>query len=159
MSIFFIILFLLCSLGKTTLFKIITGMEKLDGGSVKVGETVDIAYIDQSRTSVDREKTVFEEISGGNDEIILGSRTVQSRAYLSWFNFKGGDQQKKVGNLSGGERNRLNMAKVFMKGSNLLLIDEPTNDADNFFMKSLESALLNYAGCAVVISHVSRRSD
>ena len=130
-------------------------MEKLDGGTLKIGSTVELAYVDQDRSSVDYDKTVFEEISGGEDEISLGNRTVQSRAYLSWFNFKGADQQKKVGNLSGGERNRLNMANVFMKGSNLLLLDEPTNDADVFFLNSLENALLNYAGCAVIISHVS----
>ena len=132
-----------------------TGTEKLNEGSLKIGDTVEMAYVDQRRSSVDPEKSVFEEISQGNDEITLGTRSVQSRAYLSWFNFKGADQQKKIGVLSGGERNRLTMAKSFMKGSNLLLLDEPTNDGDFWFIKSLEDALLDYGGCAVIISHVS----
>ena len=127
----------------------------MDEGSLKIGDTVEMAHVDQGRSSVDPEKTVFEEIPQGNDEITLGSRSVQSRAYLLLFNVKGAEQQKKIGVLSGGERNRLSVAKSFMKGSNLLLLDEPTDDGDFWFIKSLEDALLDYCGCAVIISIVS----
>jgi energy-dependent translational throttle protein EttA len=139
--------------GKTTLFRMITGQEKPDGGVLKIGETVQIGYVDQSREALDANKTVWEEITGGNDEIELGKRKIASRAYVSWFNFKGGAQQRKVGTLSGGERNRVHLAKLLQKGSNLLLLDEPTNDLDVDTLRSLEEALLNFAGCAVVISH------
>jgi sulfate-transporting ATPase len=139
--------------GKTTLFRMITGQEKPDGGTLKIGETVQIGYVDQSRDALDGSKSVFEEISGGNDEIELGRKKVASRAYVSWFNFKGAGQQRKVGTLSGGERNRVHLAKLLKKGSNLLLLDEPTNDLDVDTLRALEEALLNFAGCAVVISH------
>ena len=139
--------------GKTTLFRMITGQEKPDGGTLKVGETVRIGYVDQSREALDANKTVFEEITGGLDEIELGKRKVASRAYVSWFNFKGATQQRKMGTLSGGERNRVHLAKLLKKGSNLLLLDEPTNDLDVDTLRALEEALLNFAGCAVVISH------
>src|SRR5712691_3688118 len=139
--------------GKTTLFRMITGQEKPDAGSLKIGETVQIGYVDQSREALDAGKTVWEEISGGRDEIELGKRRIASRAYVSWFNFKGSAQQRKVGSLSGGERNRVHLAKLLRKGSNLLLLDEPTNDLDVDTLRSLEEALLNFAGCAVVISH------
>ncbi len=139
--------------GKTTLFRMITGSEKPDGGELKIGETVRIGYVDQSRDALAPDKTVWEEISGGHDEIELGKRTVASRAYVSWFNFKGRDQQKKVGSLSGGERNRLHLAKLLRGGCNLLLLDEPTNDLDVDTLRALEEALLDFAGCAVVISH------
>jgi energy-dependent translational throttle protein EttA len=139
--------------GKTTLFRMITGVEPPDGGTLKLGETVQIGYVDQSREALDANKTVWEEISGGNDEIELGKRKIASRAYVSWFNFKGAAQQRKVGTLSGGERNRLHLAKLLKKGSNLLLLDEPTNDLDVDTLRALEEALLNFAGCAVVISH------
>src|SRR4051794_13499112 len=139
--------------GKTTLFRMITGQEKPDGGTLRVGETVQIGYVDQSRDALEANKTVWEEISGGNDEIELGKKKVASRAYVSWFNFKGAAQQRKVGTLSGGERNRVHLAKLLNKGSNLLLLDEPTNDLDVDTLRALEEALLNYAGCAVVISH------
>src|SRR3954468_19961901 len=139
--------------GKTTLFRMITGQEKPDGGTLKIGETVQPGYVDQSRDALDANKTVWEEISGGNDEIELGKKKVASRAYVSWFNFKGGSQQRKVGTLSGGERNRVHLAKLLKKGSNLLLLDEPTNDLDVDTLRALEEALLNFAGCAVVISH------
>src|SRR3989440_818025 len=139
--------------GKTTLFRMITGQEKPDAGILKIGETVKIGYVDQSRGALDANKTVFEEITGGQDEIELGKRKVASRAYVSWFNFKGAAQQRKVGTLSGGERNRVHLAKLLKKGSNLLLLDEPTNDLDVDTLRALEEALLNYAGCAVVISH------
>jgi sulfate-transporting ATPase len=139
--------------GKTTLFRMITGQEKPDGGTLKVGETVQIGYVDQSRDALDANKTVWEEISGGHDEIELGKKKVASRAYVSWFNFKGGAQQRKMGTLSGGERNRVHLAKLLKKGSNLLLLDEPTNDLDVDTLRALEEALLNFAGCAVVISH------
>src|SRR5215210_700559 len=139
--------------GKTTLFRMITGMEQPDGGTLKVGETVRVGYVDQSRDALGSDKTVWEEISGGDDEIELGKRKVASRAYVSWFNFKGGAQQRKVGTLSGGERNRVHLAKLLRRGSNLLLLDEPTNDLDVDTLRSLEDALLNFAGCAVVISH------
>src|SRR5206468_3834063 len=139
--------------GKTTLFRMITGAEKPDAGTLKLGETVQIGYVDQSRDALDPNKTVWEEISGGNDEVELGKRKVASRAYVSWFNFKGGVQQRKVGSLSGGERNRVHLAKLLKAGSNLLLLDEPTNDLDVDTLRALEEALLNFAGCAVVISH------
>ena len=131
----------------------IAGQEKPDGGTLKIGETVTVGYVDQSRDTLDADKTVWEEISGGSDEIELGKQKVASRAYVSWFNFKGGAQQRKVGSLSGGERNRVHLAKLLKKGSNLLLLDEPTNDLDVDTLRALEEALLNFAGCAVVISH------
>jgi ATP-binding cassette ChvD family protein len=139
--------------GKTTLFRMITGAEKPDGGTLKLGETVTIGYVDQSRDALEGNKTVWEEISGGHEEIELGKRKIASRAYVSWFNFKGSAQQRKVGTLSGGERNRVHLAKLLKKGSNLLLLDEPTNDLDVDTLRALEEALLAYAGCAVVISH------
>ena len=139
--------------GKTTLFRMITGQERPDAGSLKIGDTVQIGYVDQSRDALDPNKTVWGEISGGNDEIELGKRKVASRAYVSWFNFKGATQQRKVGTLSGGERNRVHLAKLLKKGNNLLLLDEPTNDLDVETLRALEEALLNFAGCAVVISH------
>jgi len=139
--------------GKTTLFRMITGQEKPDGGTLRVGETVQLGYVDQSRDALDPKKTVWEEISGGEDELMVGKRAVASRAYVSWFNFKGAQQQRKVGSLSGGERNRLHLAKLLRAGSNLLLLDEPTNDLDVDTLRALEEALLNFAGCAVVISH------
>ena len=139
--------------GKTTLFRMITGTETPDAGTLRLGDTVQLGYVDQSRDSLNANHTVFEEISGGNDELLVGKRTVASRAYVSWFNFKGASQQRKVGSLSGGERNRLHLAKLLRKGSNLLLLDEPTNDLDVDTLRALEEALLNYAGCAVVISH------
>ena len=139
--------------GKTTLFRMIVGQDKPDDGSIRIGETVKLGYVDQSRDALDGKKTVFEEISGGNDVIKLGNREVQSRAYVGWFNFKGPDQQKKVGQLSGGERNRVHFAKVLMSGANLLLLDEPTNDLDVETLSSLEAALEDFPGCAVIISH------
>lgn len=139
--------------GKTTLFKMITGKETPDSGSFKVGETVKIAYVDQSRETLDPNKSVWEELSGGNDVIPLGGREVNSRQYVSWFAFSGTDQQKKIGTLSGGERNRVNMAKIFKEGANLLLLDEPTNDLDVNTMRALEEALLEFGGSAVIISH------
>src|SRR5213593_2040009 len=139
--------------GKTTLFRMITGPEKPDGGTLKIGDTVQIGYVDQSREALDANKTVWEEITGGHDEIELGKRKVASRAYVSWFNFKGATQQRKVGSLSGGERNRVHLAKLLKKGSNLLLLDEPTNDLDVDTLRALEEALLNFASCALVISH------
>jgi sulfate-transporting ATPase len=139
--------------GKTTLFRMITGQEQPDGGSLRLGETVEIGYVDQSREALDGTKTVWEEITGGKDEVEMGKRAVNGRAYCSWFNFKGAAQQRKVGSLSGGERNRLHLAKLLKTGSNLLLLDEPTNDLDVDTLRALEEALLNFAGCAVVISH------
>jgi ATP-binding cassette ChvD family protein len=139
--------------GKTTLFRMITGMEKPDAGTLRIGETVQIGYVDQSRDALDANKTVFDEITDSADEIELGKRKIASRAYVSWFNFKGAAQGRKVGTLSGGERNRVHLAKLLKKGSNLLLLDEPTNDLDVDTLRSLEDALLNFAGCAVVISH------
>ncbi len=139
--------------GKTTLFRMITGQEQPDKGTIKVGESVQLGYVDQSRDSLDPKKTVWEEISNGQDIILLGKREVNSRAYCSSFNFKGGDQQKKVGALSGGERNRVHMAKMLRSGANLLLLDEPTNDLDVDTLRALEEALEDFAGCAVIISH------
>jgi len=139
--------------GKTTLFRMIVGQEEPDGGVLRVGETVKLAHVDQSRDTLDGEKTVWEEISGGEEEIILGDRSINSRAYAGRFNFNGGDQQKLVSNLSGGERNRLHLAKMLKQGANVLLLDEPTNDLDVNTMRSLEEGLESFAGCAVVISH------
>jgi ATP-binding cassette ChvD family protein len=139
--------------GKTTLFRMLTGQEAADGGALRVGETVKIGYIDQSRDSLSANKNVWEEISGGLDVLSLGNREISSRAYVGWFNFKGGDQQKKVGNLSGGERNRVHLAKMLKEGANLLLLDEPTNDLDVDTLRELERALEDFAGCAVIISH------
>jgi ATPase subunit of ABC transporter with duplicated ATPase domains len=139
--------------GKTTLFRMITGDEKPDSGELRVGETVELAYVDQSRDALDPDKTVWEEISGGDDEIEVGEQKVNSRKYVGSFNFKGSDQQKKVGDLSGGERNRVHLAKLLRRGGNLLLLDEPTNDLDVDTLRALEEALLSFGGCAVVISH------
>ena len=139
--------------GKTTLFRIITDQEQPDSGAFRLGDTVVMGYVDQSRDALDADKNVWEEISGGHDEIELGKRKMQSRAYCAAFNFKGADQQKKVGQLSGGERNRVHLAKMLKSGANLLLLDEPTNDLDVDTLRALEEALLKFAGCAVVISH------
>ena len=139
--------------GKTTLFRMITGQEKPDQGTITVGESVQFGYVDQSRDALDANKTVWEEISGGNEVIYLGKREINSRGYCSTFNFKGGDQQKKVGMLSGGERNRVHLAKMLKSGANLLLLDEPTNDLDVETLRALEEALEDFAGCAVIISH------
>jgi energy-dependent translational throttle protein EttA len=139
--------------GKTTLFRMMTGQEQPDGGTLRLGQTVQPGYVDQSRDALDPRKSVWEEISGGEDELLVGKRAVPSRAYVSWFNFKGAQQQRKVGSLSGGERNRLHLAKLLRAGSNLLLLDEPTNDLDVDTLRALEEALLNFAGCAVIISH------
>src|SRR6185312_15179118 len=139
--------------GKTTLFRMITGQDQADGGSLRVGPTVKLGYVDQSRDTLAADKSVWEEISGGLDEIELGKRKVQSRGYVAGFNFKGGDQQKKVGQLSGGERNRVHLAKMLKSGANVLLLDEPTNDLDVDTLRNLEEALLGFAGCVVIISH------
>jgi energy-dependent translational throttle protein EttA len=139
--------------GKTTLIRMITGQEKPDSGVIRLGESVELAYVDQSRADLDPDKTVWQEVSGGVDQITLGERTINSRAYVAGFNFKGTDQQKKVGKLSGGERNRLHLAKLLRSGGNLLLLDEPTNDLDTDTLRALEEALLAFAGCAVVVSH------
>ena len=139
--------------GKTTLFRMITGQETPDDGSIKVGETVKLGYVDQSRDALDDKATVWEEISGGHEMMVLGKREMQSRAYVGWFNFKGGDQQKKVGQLSGGERNRVHLAKMLKQGANMLLLDEPTNDLDVETLSALEAALEDFPGCAVIISH------
>ncbi len=139
--------------GKTTLFRMIAGEEAPDGGVLRVGDTVKLAYVDQSRGDLDPANTVWKEISGNQDIIVLGKREVNSRQYVSWFNFKGGDQQKRVGDLSGGERNRVHLAKLLASGGNVLLLDEPTNDLDVDTLRSLEDALLEFAGCAVVITH------
>jgi sulfate-transporting ATPase len=139
--------------GKTTTFRMITGQEQPDGGTMRIGDTVQIGYVDQSRDDLDPHKSVFDVITGGEDELELGKRKVASRAYVSWFNFKGGNQQRKVGQLSGGERNRVHLARLLRKGCNLLLLDEPTNDLDVDTLRALEDALLEFAGCAVVISH------
>ncbi len=139
--------------GKTTLFKMITGQDKPDAGAISIGPSVKLGYVDQSRDALDDKKTVWEEVSGGNDIIYLGKREMNSRGYCSAFNFKGGDQQKRVGMLSGGERNRVHLAKMLKSGANLLLLDEPTNDLDVDTLRALEEALLDFAGCAVIISH------
>ncbi len=139
--------------GKTTLFRMITGQEQPDGGALRIGETVELAYVDQSRDALDPDKTVWEEISDGEDQIDVGGRRMASRAYVAGFNFRSSDQQKKVGKLSGGERNRVHLAKLLRRGGNLLLLDEPTNDLDVDTLRALEQALLDFAGCAVVISH------
>jgi len=139
--------------GKTTLFRMITGQEKPDSGKITIGESVHLGYVDQSRDALDGKKTVWEEVSGGNEVIYLGKREINSRAYCSNFNFKGADQQKKVGSLSGGERNRVHLAKMLKSGANVLLLDEPTNDLDVETLRALEEALVDFAGCAVVISH------
>ena len=139
--------------GKTTLFRMLTGQDSPDEGTLRIGETVKLGYVDQSREDLNPNKNVWEEISGGLDIIPLGKREIPSRAYVGWFNFKGGDQQKKVGNLSGGERNRVQLAKMLTEGANLLLLDEPTNDLDVDTLRELERALEDFAGCAVIISH------
>jgi ATPase subunit of ABC transporter with duplicated ATPase domains len=139
--------------GKTTLFRMIAGQEEPDSGTLHLGETVQLAYVDQSRDSLDAEKTVYQEISGGNDRLQVGRREINARSYVASFNFKGSDQQKRVGMLSGGERNRVHLAKVLQRGGNVLLLDEPTNDLDVDTLRALEEALLGFAGCAVVISH------
>jgi sulfate-transporting ATPase len=139
--------------GKTTLFRMLVGQEKPDKGQLEIGDTVKIAYVDQSRGALGGDKTVYDEISGGEEQLLLGKREVASRAYCSWFGFKGSDQQKKVGALSGGERNRVHLAKLLKEGGNLLLLDEPTNDLDVDTLRALEEALLEFPGCAVVISH------
>ena len=139
--------------GKTTLFRMITGQDSPDSGSINIGDTVKLGYVDQSRDDLNPNSTVWEEISDGLDEIELGKRKMQSRAYCGMFNFRGADQQKKVGQLSGGERNRVHLAKMLKSGANLILLDEPTNDLDVDTLRALEEALLEFAGCAVVISH------
>ncbi len=139
--------------GKTTLFRMIAGQEQPDGGTLTVGDTVQLAYVDQSRSDLNPDNTVWKEISGNQDLVLLGKREVNSRQYVSWFNFRGGDQQKLVKDLSGGERNRVHLAKMLMSGGNVLLLDEPTNDLDVDTLRALEDALLDFAGCAVVITH------
>jgi ATPase subunit of ABC transporter with duplicated ATPase domains len=139
--------------GKTTLFRMITGQEQPDSGTVRIGDTVKLAYVDQSRDALDPNKTIWEIISEGQEMIQLGSKLLNSRAYVARFNFSGADQQKKAGNLSGGERNRLHLARMLKEGANVLLLDEPTNDLDVNTMRALEEALDNFAGCAMVISH------
>ena len=139
--------------GKTTLFRMITGQEKPDSGAITIADNVNLGYVDQSRDSLDPNKTVYEEISGGNEILLLGKREMNARAYTSTFNFKGTDQQQKVGNLSGGQRNRVHLAKMLKSGSNVLLLDEPTNDLDTETLAALEEALEEFAGCAVIISH------
>jgi energy-dependent translational throttle protein EttA len=139
--------------GKTTLFRMIVGQEQPDGGEIRVGPTVELGYVDQTRDALDPQKTAYEEISGGHDTIEMGGRKINSRAYVARFNFQGTDQQKLVGQLSGGERNRVHLAKLLRTGSNLLLLDEPTNDLDVDTLRALEEAILNFAGCVVVISH------
>lgn len=139
--------------GKTTLFRMLTGQEKPDAGTLKVGSTVQLGYVDQSRDALDPNKTVYQEISGGTDFIEFGKTKINARAYCGHFAFRGGDQQKKVGQLSGGERNRVHLAKMLRSGSNLLLLDEPTNDLDVDTLRALETALEEFAGCAMIISH------
>ena len=139
--------------GKTTLFRMIVGQEKPDSGTLRIGETVKLAYVDQSRDALEGQRTVWEEISGSADTLMLGGRPVQSRSYVASFNFRGSDQQKRVADLSGGERNRLHLATTLKSGANLLLLDEPTNDLDVDTLRALEDGLLEFAGCALVISH------
>jgi ATPase subunit of ABC transporter with duplicated ATPase domains len=139
--------------GKTTLFKLITGAEKPDAGTLNIGETVVVSYVDQNRETLDPEKSVYEEVSDGDEFLQVGKVRLHARAYLSRFNFRGPDQQKKVGNLSGGERNRIQLAKLLRRGGNLLLLDEPTNDLDVDTLRTLEEALMNFPGCAMVVSH------
>ena len=139
--------------GKTTLFNMLTGVEKPDSGAITVGSTVDIAYVDQSRETLNDKNTVWQEISGGHDILAIGEYELQSRAYCGRFNFRGTDQQKHIGQLSGGERNRVHLAKVLLRGGNVLFLDEPTNDLDVETLRALEEALLNFPGCAIVISH------
>jgi len=139
--------------GKTTLFRMIAGQEKPDAGTLRIGDTVTLGYVDQSRETLNASKTVWEEISGGDDEVVLGKRKMNSRAYCGAFNFRGADQQKKVGQLSGGERNRVHLAKMLKSGANVLLLDEPTNDLDVDTLRALEDALVDFAGCVLVISH------
>jgi ATPase subunit of ABC transporter with duplicated ATPase domains len=139
--------------GKTTLFRMITGQEQPDAGTLRIGDTVELAYVDQSRDALDPDKSVWEEISGGEDQIQVGERRMNSRQYVAGFNFKGADQQKKVAKLSGGERNRVHLAKLLRTGGNVLLLDEPTNDLDVDTLRALEEALLAFPGCAVIISH------
>jgi ATPase subunit of ABC transporter with duplicated ATPase domains len=139
--------------GKSTLFRMITGQETPDAGAIRLGETVKLAYVDQSRDALDPGKTVWQEISSGLEVMKVGAREINTRSYVGSFNFKGGDQQKKVGNLSGGERNRVHLAKTLTEGGNLILLDEPTNDLDIETLQNLEEALEDFAGCAVVISH------
>ena len=139
--------------GKTTLFRMITGQEQSDSGSVNLGDTVKLSYVDQSRDSLDNSKNVFQEITGDKDVIKLGEHEIQSRNYVAQFNFNGSDQQKNIGKLSGGERNRVHLAKLLQTGGNLLLLDEPTNDLDVETLQALEVAISNFAGCAVIISH------
>ena len=138
--------------GKTTLFRMIAGEETPDSGELRIGDTVQLGYVDQSRASLDPKSTVWKEISGGQDIVLLGKKEINSRQYTSWFNFRGGDQQKPVGKLSGGERNRVHLAKMLKSGGNVLLLDEPTNDLDVDTLRALEDALLDFAGCAVVIT-------
>jgi ATPase subunit of ABC transporter with duplicated ATPase domains len=139
--------------GKTTLFRMLTGSEKPDEGDIAIGSTVQLAYVDQSRHVLDPDKTVYEEITGGRDDLVIGGRAVNGRAHVASFNFKGSDQQKLVGLLSGGERNRVHLAKVLSEGGNVLLLDEPTNDLDVDTLRALEDGLESFPGCAVVISH------
>jgi ATPase subunit of ABC transporter with duplicated ATPase domains len=139
--------------GKTTLFRTITGQDQPDGGSIRIGDSVKLGYVDQSRDALGADNTVWQEISQGQDEIDLGRRKIQSRAYCALFNFRGPDQQKKVGQLSGGERNRVHLAKMLKEGANVLLLDEPTNDLDVDTLRALEEALLEFPGCAVIITH------
>jgi ATPase subunit of ABC transporter with duplicated ATPase domains len=139
--------------GKTTLLKIITGKEEPDSGTVKIGETVKLSYVDQSRDTLNAEKNIWEEISGGQEQITLGTRKMNSRAYVASFNFMGTDQQKKVGTLSGGERNRVHLAKILKEGANVILLDEPTNDLDVNTLRALEEAIESFAGTAIVVSH------
>jgi len=139
--------------GKTTLFRMITGEEQPDSGTLRVGDTVELGYVDQNRDALEADKTVFEEISGGHDTLEMGGRKIAARAYVARFNFQGQDQQKLVGTLSGGERNRVHLAKLLRRGCNVLLLDEPTNDLDVDTLRALEEAVLNFAGCVVVISH------
>jgi sulfate-transporting ATPase len=139
--------------GKTTLFRMIAGQETPDSGALRLGDSVAFSYVDQNRDALNAQNTIFQEITGGIDPIVLGKRKVPARAYVAQFNFKGPDQEKKVGNLSGGERNRVHLAKLLKSGGNLLLLDEPTNDLDVEMLRALEEALVDFGGCAVVISH------